>query len=120
MNQVQLEQLREIRQVLYEAYELECTYGEGYGKFGEMLCEVEYPTYWNVEHGKYDMMEPVSIMIYSYMLGPSRQHYFILDDIETHPHANTWRTTDIFATALRAVKEWRRSAEEGLREEGAI
>lgn len=66
------QQLAEIRRLLTEAYEHYFANSDGYCKSSEGAISIHYPPYfWREEE-----YEAPSVEIYSYVLGPSRQHHF--------------------------------------------
>lgn len=98
MNAKQIEKLARIRKLLYEATQ-HAIKEFGGGKINECYTEVCYGPY-------SDSVEPSCLMIYSYMLGPSRRHYFAKGHGEGD-HA-TWYCgdRDIFDVALEIVGGW--------------
>jgi hypothetical protein len=64
------EKMREIRRLLTEAYAHYFEHSDGHCKSSEGAITVYYPPFFWREGG-----EP-SIGIYSYVLGPDRDHYF--------------------------------------------
>lgn len=88
MNTEDLEQCREIRRLLKEAYDHYFATSDGYCKGSEGYVGVHYPDYFD-ERGGADAMRPNGVDVYSYVLGPSRMHSF-----------------KSMAEALSAVREW--------------
>lgn len=84
----QIEIVKEIRTLLKEAYDHYFEHSDGYCKSSEGVITICYPTYWN--YG--DELEANWIEIYSYVLGPSRNHDF-----------------KDFEEALKAVKKWHKT-----------
>lgn len=83
----QFEIVKEIKALLKEAYDHYFKHSDGYCKSSEGSISIGYPTYWNYdEDNKANYIE-----IYSYVLGPSRNHDF-----------------EDFEKALEAVKDWHR------------
>ena len=78
------DKLKEIWRLLAEAYDHYFSY-DSYCKSSEGAVSVNYPTYFDMRDGK---TEP-TISVYSYVLGPNRNHYF--DNIDE---------------ALETVREW--------------
>ncbi len=81
------EKLEEIWRLLEEAYDHYFTY-ESHCKSQDGVVSIHYPNYFEMKKGN---CEP-SISIYSYCLGPSREHYF--KDIDE---------------ALKTVREWHKN-----------
>ena len=75
------------------------------GKSAEASCEVIYPSFWDCENEE-SFIHPTGVMVYSYALGPSRQHYFVKDKKDSHPNYYTCNCVDPFATAVMVIKEW--------------
>ena len=82
-----LDNLAEIWRLLDEAYRHALESGDTHGKSGEGCVTLDFSLFWDweVELGP----RLVGVQVYSYMLGPSRNHYFA--------------TT---AEALTAVRQW--------------
>lgn len=80
-----LSDVREMQRLLVEAYAHYFAGGDGHCKSSEGVITLEFPTYFDLREGK---TEP-QCYVYSYVLGPSRQHHF--------------RST---TAALEAVREW--------------
>lgn len=78
--------LEEIQGLLDEAYDHYFEVSDGYCKSIEGVINLDFGTYFARRDGDYK--EP-SVTIYSYVLGPSRSHYF-----------------ETIAEALLAVREW--------------
>jgi len=105
--------IEDVRRALWRAYEIErIARGDLGGKSSEGTCTVEYPTVW--EHHDDGLLgdmplgfaEPIGLMVYSYALGPSRQHYFHRAAEESHPNYYTWYAPDIFAKAVEVINGW--------------
>jgi hypothetical protein len=100
----QLEKFAAIRRLLDEAYKDYFARSDGYCKSSEGYIEVYYPTWFEVEAGR-DPMKANGLMVWSYALGPSRQHHFWegkgRGDYSTHYSA------DPFAKAVQVVTKWR-------------
>jgi len=67
------EKLIKIRQLLKEAYDHYFKYSDGHCKSGEGHISVEFGDYWS---DKKCELKITGVCIYSYVLGPSRSHYF--------------------------------------------
>ena len=117
--------IEDVRRALWRAYvDLVRTDCDGGWKSSEAWCDVSYPNFW--DHVDYDeanrdeppagFLEPSSLMVYSYALGPSRQHYFHRAAEESHPNYYTWYAQDIFAKAVEVIDGWSRDQAEGARE----
>lgn len=77
----------EIHRLLGEAYDHYFANSDGYCKPSEGAVSLHWPTYFAMRDGD---IEP-TCSVYSYVLGPSRNHYF-----------------DTVADALVSVREWHR------------
>ncbi len=105
MTPTQMETLREIRRLLAEAYEDYFERGDGHHKSSEGHLEVHYPNVF--QEG--DPMEANAIGIYSYVLGPSRMHYWTRTHGPEHgSDADRWVKGDPIEAALKDVREWHR------------
>ena len=82
------EKLLEIRRLLKEAYDHYFKHGDGHCKSAEGQISVHFGNYW--EDG--DDLIVRSVEIYSYVLGPTRSHYF-----------------DSLDEALETVKKWHKN-----------
>ena len=90
MTLAQQAMFKEIRRLLKEAYDdYFARSDDGCHKSSEMAVEVSYPNYWEADDAA--PLKANGIGIYSYVLGPSRMHYF-----------------DTFEEALGEVREWHR------------
>ena len=67
------EKLIKIRQLLKEAYDHYFKYSDGHCKSGEGHISIEFGDYWS---DKKCELKITGVSIYSYVLGPSRSHYF--------------------------------------------
>lgn len=84
-----LAKFKKLQNLLQEAYEHYFEYGDGHCKSAEGLISIELPPYfWRLE----DYLRRPTIGVYSYVLGPSRMHYF--DNIDE---------------ALEEVSEWHKA-----------
>jgi hypothetical protein len=97
--------MADVRKALLALYRKAAAAGQLEGKSDEAWCDVAYPTYWDAGENEAEFLLPHRLMIYSYALGPSRQHY-----IERGPEKvvnyYTWRAPDIFAKALEVIADW--------------
>ena len=82
------EKLLEIRRLLKEAYDHYFKHGDGHCKSAEGKISVHFGNYW--EDG--DDLIIRCVEIYSYVLGPTRSHYF-----------------DSLDEALETVKQWHKN-----------
>jgi len=80
--------LVEIQRLLTEAYDHYFQHSDGYCKSSEGAVSLHYPNYFDQRDG---VTEP-QVSIYSYVLGPSRNHDF--------PNLDA---------ALRTVRQWHRA-----------
>lgn len=99
--------IKELLAVVHEMYRRADAAGEDMaGKSCEGMVSVTYPTWWDVQDGA-DPTTPMAIHVYSYLFGPSRQHYFGLADNERTVNYYTWESPDPVATAIRVITtEW--------------
>jgi hypothetical protein len=86
MNQTDFNKLVKIRQLLKEAYDHYFEFSDGYCKSSEGHISVEFGNYWD---DKKCEMKITGVSVYSYVLGPSRDHWF--------------KSVD---EALKTIKEW--------------
>lgn len=103
MSPKQLEVFTEIRRVLAAAYE-EAFREDECHKTADGRCEALYPGVGDDEGC--GGIEATGLMIYSYVLGPSRSHYFYKG--RGRGNYATFYSDDPFARALREVRKWRR------------
>lgn len=87
LTEQQQKDLEEVRRLLDEAYEHYFEHSGGHCKSAEGHITLEFNNYFNRRDGM--PFELRYVGIYSYVLGPSRQHYF-----------------DTTALALQAVQKW--------------
>lgn len=99
----QLAKFAEIRRLLAEGYRIHETLDDGIHKTADGLCEVSYPTAYSDDEGC-GGVEAKGLMIYSYVLGPSREHYFHKG--RGRGDYNTFYSQDPFETALAEVRRW--------------
>lgn len=98
--------MSDVRKALWKAYQKENESDGGLeGKSAEGSCELIYPTYWDCENQD-DFLEPIGLMVYSYALGPSRQHYFYKGNKESHKNYYTWVSKDFLAKAVEVINDW--------------
>lgn len=83
-----IEKLAEIIRLLDEAYDDYFARSDGYCKSSEGHVSIDFGTYFDRAEGKPPLLVG-GVDVYSYVLGPSRGHYF--------------KTLD---EALEAVREW--------------
>jgi hypothetical protein len=73
MNQQDFEKLKKIRQLLKEAYDHYFKFSDGHFRGSEGNILLDLGNYWDDKNCD---LKIVGINIYSYVLGPSRDHYF--------------------------------------------
>jgi hypothetical protein len=95
----------DVRRVLWEAYEKWASTVDIYGKSAEGTCSLIYPTYWESEELA-DFSEPIGLEVYSYALGPNREHYFMKAEKEDHPESDVWESPDFMGKAVEVIKGW--------------
>ena len=113
MSPDQLSKFAEIRRLLAEGYRIHAERDDGVHKSCDGLCEVGYPTAYSDDEGC-GGTEAISLMIYSYVLGPSRQHHFYKG--RGRGDYATFYSDDPFATALREVRRWLAEQSQALSE----
>jgi hypothetical protein len=98
--------INDVRKALFNAYKKKEQSEDGIeGKSSEGWCEVLYPTFWECETID-EFLKPCGIMVYSYALGPSRQHYFMYAKKEKRGDYATWYAPDFFAKAVEVINSW--------------
>ncbi len=88
MNECDFNKLKKIRQLLKEAYDHYFQYSDGHCKTSEGWIDLSFGDYWQDKNCECKI---TGVQIYSYVLGPSRLHYF-----------------DSLDEALDAVIQWHR------------
>ena len=89
MNQIDFDKLLEIRKLLKEAYDHYFDNSDGHCKSAEGHIDLEFGNYWTDKNCE---MKVTSVNIYSYVLGPTRNHSF-----------------DSIDEALETVKKWHKN-----------
>jgi hypothetical protein len=98
--------MNDVRFALWAAYKkLEVTKHGIEGKGSEGWCELKFPTFWDCQDAD-DFLEPISLMIYSYALGPSRSHFFKRGKVDRKVNYYTWEAPDIYAKAVEVINGW--------------
>lgn len=97
--------IADVRKALWDAYEKCSKHPNFCPKPSEAWVEVCYPAYFSCDTHE-EFGRPIRLMVYSYALGPSRQHHFILAKKESRPDSATWETRDIFAKAVEVINGW--------------
>lgn len=100
--------ITDVRKALKKAYDKAVQDPNYCGKMSEAYTEVCYPSYWQSELRE-DFDKPYQLMVYSYALGPSRNHYFIQSDKDRQVNYYTWHCTDMYATAVEVINGWSES-----------
>lgn len=90
-----------------------------YGKSQEASCSVEYRSIWEAD-SEGAFCEPCCLVVYSYALGPSRNHYFVKGDEDYCPNYYTWVSKGIFGKAVEVINEWVEDYLEDLDEDGVV
>jgi len=114
MTPKQLATLTEIRAVLRDAYAEYLAGGDPCTKSSDGHIQVKYPPFW---HDGWQEPEAYSIEIYSYALGPSRNHTWTKGKGKGS-YADKYGD-DPFAMALADVREWQREMRADLAEDEA-
>jgi hypothetical protein len=73
MNESDFNKLKKIRQLLKEAYDYYFDNSDGHCKSSEGHISVDFGNYWEDKNCE---LKITGVNIYSYVLGPSRSHYF--------------------------------------------
>jgi hypothetical protein len=108
----------DVRSALWRLYQKAIKHPEFCGKSSEGWCEVHYPEiYACADEAAYQ--QPSEIMIYSYALGPNRQHYIRRAKRDRRVSSNEWESPDICAKALEVIAEWDKDWDEWCKEQGA-
>lgn len=105
----------DVRKALWDLYEKARAHPEFCGKTCEGFCEVRYPSIWDADDAA-AFQRPCEIMIYSYALGPNRQHYVRQGKRDRRVSSNEWEATDICLTALEVIAGWERDWVEWCKE----
>ena len=113
MTPEQLSTFAEIRRLLADGYH-KARYLDTCHKSSDGYCEVYYPTAYSDEEGCGGTVAK-GLMIYSYVLGPSRQHYF--HHGSGRSNYCTFYSADPFKTALGEVRKWIAEMDATLAEE---
>lgn len=104
----QIDQLREIRALLDEAYrDWSERSDDHHCKSSEGAVEVYYPNWFRQADGA-DPLEATGLGVFSYVLGPSRMHHFFKKE-PGDPEGDyaTFYVDDPFAKAVEVVRGWR-------------
>lgn len=101
----------DVRRALWDAYEAARKAPDFMGKMAEGSCELIYPNIWECESVD-EFLEPKGIMVYSYSLGPSRQHYFLRSDEDRQDKYYSWHSRDMYAKAVEVINQWRQEWED--------
>jgi hypothetical protein len=89
MNESDFNKLKQIRKLLKEAYDHYFQYSDGHCKSSEGYIGLDFGDYWSDKNCECNV---TGVQIYSYVLGPSRLHYF-----------------DTIDKALQTVIQWHRN-----------
>lgn len=108
----QINVLNEIRSVLRESYTEYLACGDPCTKSSDGQIRVKYPPFW---HDGWQEPEAYSIEIYSYALGPSRNHTWTKGEGKDTYYDKYG--DDPFSMALADVKEWQREMRADLTED---
>jgi hypothetical protein len=102
MTREQYAALKEIRRLMYEAMDDYLRRHNDGHKSSECSISVSYPNHFEFPS---DLMESDGLEIYSYALGPYRQHTFAKGSPRRNS-AGVYYSDDPFATALFTVRKW--------------
>ena len=97
--------IHDVRVALWRAYQKLAESGGIDGKSSEGYCELLYPTIWDAQSVE-EFCRPEGVMVYSYALGPNRQHYFWRGPVDRQKESNQWFAPDPFAKAVKVIEEW--------------
>jgi hypothetical protein len=81
MNESDFNKLKKIRQLLKEAYDHYFRHSDGHCKSSEGYIGLDFGDYWSDKNCE---LKITGVQIYSYVLGPSRVHYFDTLDNALH------------------------------------
>lgn len=95
----------DVRRAVWDAYQRATKNPSYEGKSSEGYIEVLYPNFWEAKSFE-DFAEPKGVMIYSYALGPSRQHYFFKSDRDFQLDYATWYSVEPFNRAIEEINKW--------------
>ena len=100
--------MNDVRRALFRAYANEAKrhYGLEGCKSSEAYCELLYPTWWECGGDESAFLQPYGVMVYSYALGPNRQHYFTRGETDRQIESNRWESPDFFAKAVEVINQW--------------
>jgi hypothetical protein len=99
--------MADVRRTLLAAYKkLQSTPDGISGKSSDGWCELQFPAIWDYLDGQDGFDEPCGLTIYSYALGPSRQHYINRGPVDCQVNYYTWESPDIFRKAVEVIESW--------------
>lgn len=97
--------ITDVRKALWNAYKKAMATGQMDGKSSEAYVKLIFPAIYDCEDEN-EFLEASALTIYSYALGPSREHYFYKAVIEKQENYYTWHTKDIYAKAVEVIEGW--------------
>lgn len=98
--------IEDVRKALWDGYKKVIAADPSFsGKLQEASCSVEYRSIWEADTED-AFCEPCLLVVYSYALGTSRDHYFVKGDEDHHPNYYTWVSKDIFEKAVEVISKW--------------
>lgn len=99
--------MNDVRKTLWNAYKKlqQSENGLEGSKSSEGYCELLYPSFWDCDSLE-EFQEPCGLMIYSYVLGPGRQHFIYKSKSEHQDDYRTWVAPDIYEKAVEVIKSW--------------
>lgn len=104
--------IEDVRCALFDAYmRYKQVFGGIEGKSAEGYCELMYPTIWDSKT-KTDFCKPIGIMIYSYTLDQSRNHYIWQSEKDYQENYYTWHAKNIYDTAVNIIMQWEEAINE--------
>ncbi|NBQ17544.1 hypothetical protein EBU24_04455 [bacterium] len=99
-----MKNIENVREVLWNAYELAMKNEYFEGKSSEGYVELLYPSIWTCNSLE-EFKQPYGIMIYSYSLGPHRSHYIYKGTGKDN--TSTWYTSGcIYEKAIEVIQSW--------------
>jgi hypothetical protein len=97
--------INSVRKALSDLYEFYyANGGDRSGKSSEGVITVSYPGH----NDECPANTPYSISIYSYELGPSRNHLVVYDEREDTRDSTNWKGPDVFVLAERMIDSWKK------------
>ena len=99
---------KELREFIWDIYQEYFNTGQTCTKRSECELHIGYPSYSESNFEKEKFLKPITIMFYSYELGPSRAHYFIQKGFEGDAKVccDTFICDDLEKDFKKIVRGW--------------